>query len=250
MDEHEKEQIERFRAWWSEYGTVVVAGIVVAVGGMFGLNAYNDSKLAAQIEASELFESLVLHVTDGKLDAAESVADDLANDYANTTYAAQSRLAMARLYMDQNRDQDAADTLNELLAMNDNDELKNVARLRLAHILLYQDKPQEVVDLLADVDVGAFNGLYDEQRGDAFTALGQYEDAGDAYRRALADPSPNPVVDLALVQMKLVDLPATVVAEAATDEAQEIVEEATEEVTEELTEEVTEQPVVEGGESE
>lgn len=217
----EKEQLEEIRAWWSEYGTVVVAGVVVAVGAMFGLNAYNDSKLAAQVEASELFETLALHVTDGKLDDAESVADDLVNNYANTTYAAQSRLAMARLYMDQNRDQDAADTLIELLAMNDDDELKNVARLRLAHVLLYQDKPQEVVDLLADVNVGAFNSLYDEQRGDAYTALGQFEDAGDAYRRALADPSPNPVVDRALVQMKLVDLPATVVAEVAEEPAVE-----------------------------
>lgn len=226
----EKEQLEEIRAWWSEYGTVIIIGVVIAVGGLFGWNAYNDSKFEAQVEASELFETLALHVTDGKLDAAESVADDLANNYANTTYAAQSRLAMARLYMDQNRDQDAADTLNELLAMNDNDELKNIARLRLAHILLYQDKPQEVVDLLADVNVGAFNSLYDEQRGDAFTTLGQYEDAGDAYRRALADPSPNPVVDRALVQMKLVDLPATVVAE--------------------VTEEAAEEPEVEDGESE
>lgn len=214
----EKEQLEEIRAWWKEYGAMVIIGVVVAVGGMFGWNAYNDSKLATQVEASALFEALAEHVTAGRLDAAESVADDLVSDYANTTYAAQSRLAMARLYMDQNRDQDAADTLNELLTMKGNDELKNIARLRLAHVLLYQDKAQEVLDLLADVDVGAFNSLYDEQRGDAYTALGQYEKAGEAYRRALADPAPNPVVDRALVQMKLVDLPVTVAVEDGASE--------------------------------
>ena len=32
----------------------------------------------------------------GKLDEAESIADDLANNYANTVYAAQSKLSMAR----------------------------------------------------------------------------------------------------------------------------------------------------------
>ena len=220
----EKEQLEEIRAWWKEYGTMVIIGVVVAVGGMFGLNAYNDSKLTTQIEASELFETLALHVTEGRLDAAESVADDLGTNYANTTYAAQSRLAMARLYMDQNRDQDAADTLSELLAMSGNDALKNIARLRLAHVLLYQDKAQDVIDLLADVDVPAFNSLYDEKRGDAYTVLGQYEDAGEAYRRALADPAPNPVVDRAYVQMKLVDLPATVVADATEEAAQDVVE--------------------------
>jgi predicted negative regulator of RcsB-dependent stress response len=230
----EKEQLDEIRAWWSEYGKVVILGVVIAVGGLIGWNSYNDRLLATQVEASELFETLALHVTDGKLDDAEAVADDLVSNYANTTYAAQSRLAMARLYMDQNRDQDAADALNDLLAMGENDELKNVARLRMAHVLLYQDKPQDVVDLLTDLDVGAFNALYDEQLGDAYTSLGDFESAGDAYRRALADPSPNPVVDKGLVQMKLVDLPETVVAEAS----------------EEPVDEAVEEPAIEDGESE
>ena len=208
----EKEQIEELRAWWSEYGRYVIAGVVIAVGGLIGFNQYTGHKLAAQVEASELFESLAENVVGGKLDEAESIADDLANNYANTTYAAQSRLAMARLYMDKNRDQDAADVLTELLAMRGNDALKNVGRLRLAHVLLYQDKPQEVADLLEGVEVVAFAALYDELLGDAYAALGRTADAGDAYRRAMADPSPNPTIDRALVQMKLVDLPEVVVA--------------------------------------
>ena len=211
----EKEQIEELRAWWTEYGRYVIAGVVIAVGGLIGFNQYTGHKLAAQVEASELFESLAVNVVDGKLDEAESIANDLANNYANTTYAAQSRLAMARLYMDKNRDQDAADVLTELLAMRDNDALKNVGRLRLAHVLLYQDKPQEVADLLEGVEVVAFAALYDELLGDAYAALGRTADAGDAYRRAMADPSPNTTIDRALVQMKLVDLPEVVVAKIA-----------------------------------
>lgn len=209
----EKEQIEEMRAWWSEYGTVVIAGIVIALGGLFGFNYYNDSQLAAQVEASGLFEELAEHVGSGDVDNAEAVADRLASDYTATPYAGQSRLAMARLYMDQNRDQDAADVLAELLAMSGNEELKNVGRLRLAHVLLYQEKAQEVVDLFAGVEVSAYAGLYDEALGDAYVMLGDYANAGDAYRRALADPSPNPVVDRAFVQMKLADLPETVAIE-------------------------------------
>ena len=97
--------------------------------------------------------------------------------------------------------------------MQDHEELKNIGRLRLAHVLLYQDKPQEVVDLLVAADVAAFAGLYDELLGDAYAALGDSESAGDAYRRAMADPSPNSPIDRALVQMKLVDLPEAIVAE-------------------------------------
>ena len=201
----EKEQLEEMRAWWTVYGRYVIAGVVIAVGLLFGFNQYQSSKLAAQVEASVLYESLTVYVSDGDLDNAESIADDLASNYANTAYAAQSNLAMAKLYMDKNRDQDAADVLNELLLMRGNKALKQVGRLRLARILLYQDKPQEVVDLLADQDDAAFAGLFAEMRGDAFAALGQITAAGDEYRTALADASQT--INRGVVQMKLVDLP-------------------------------------------
>lgn len=206
----EKEQLEQMSAWWSEYGRYVIAGVVIAIVSLVGINRYNSSKLETQVAASGLYETLAEHVSTGDLDKAESVADDLANDYANTTYAAQSKLAMARLYMDKNRDEDAADVLRELLELSGNEELKHVGRLRLARILLYQDKPQDVLDLLAQQDAAAFNALNAELMGDAYLALDRIAEAGDAYRRALADPSQVPTTDRALVQMKLADLPVAV----------------------------------------
>lgn len=193
------------RAWWAEYGRYVIAGVVIAVGSLIGFNQYQNSKLAAEVEASVLYEELAGYVASGDLDDAENIAAELATDYANTAYAAQSRLTMARLYMDKNRDQDAADALSELVAMRGNRELRHVGRLRLARVLLYQDKAQEVIDLLATQKDEAFAGLYSEALGDAYAALGQIEEAGNAYRAALADTTQT--VDRALVQMKLVDLP-------------------------------------------
>jgi predicted negative regulator of RcsB-dependent stress response len=201
----EKEQIEEMKAWWAENGRYVIAGVVIAVGLIFGFNQYKANKLTAQIEASELFETLAEYVFDGDLQEAESVADELANNYANTSYAAQSKLAMARLYMDNNQDQDAADKLNELLAMRGNGALKHVGRLRLARILLYQDKNQKVLELLADQDNEAFVALYAEVRGDAHAALGQIESANEAYQTAMADVTQT--VNRGLVQMKMLDLP-------------------------------------------
>ena len=242
----EKEQIEEMRAWWSEYGKVVIAGVVIGVAGLIGFNQYNASQLESQVAASELYETLVGHVVDGDLDGAEFVADDLVANYADTAYAAQSKLALARLYMDQNRDQDAADTLRELLAMGANEGLQNIGRLRLARVLLYQDKAQEVVDLLEGVDAPSFAALSNETLGDAYAVLGDYKQAADAYNRALTDPSPSPTVDRALVQMKLIDLPEVVVAEAA--EPDVVAEPEAPEQSEEPA--TAEEAVAEDGESE
>jgi predicted negative regulator of RcsB-dependent stress response len=242
----EKEQIEEMRAWWAEYGKMVIGGIVIGIAALIGFNQYNANTLATQIEASERFETLVGHVVDGDVDAAKFVADDLVANYSDTTYAAQSKLALARLYMDQNRDEDAAETLRQLLAMSADENLQSIGRLRLASVLLYQEKAEEVVTLLADSDSPAFAGLTDETLGDAYTALGEYEKAADAYNRALADPSPSPSVDRALVQMKLTDLPQVVVAEA--DDAEAPAEDSVAE--DEAAEESAEETAPEEGDSE
>ena len=61
----EKEQIEEIRAWWAEYGRYVIAGVVIAVGLLFGYNQYESSKLSAEVAASVLYESLALNVGEG-----------------------------------------------------------------------------------------------------------------------------------------------------------------------------------------
>lgn len=217
----EKEQIEKMREWWAENGRYVIGGIIIGAGLLFGWNQYQNSKLNAQMDASRLFETLAEHIAAGELDDAQATADGLASNFANTSYAAQSKLAIARLYMDKNRDQDAADVLTELLELRGNDELKYVGRLRLAKIRLYQDKAEDVIGILSGQDSAAFAALYAEARGDAYAALGRYEEAGNAYRQALEDPASAATIDRALVQMKLLDLPETtaVEVEAGSDEA-------------------------------
>jgi predicted negative regulator of RcsB-dependent stress response len=203
----EKEQIEQIRSWWSEYGGYVIIGVAAGALLLFGINYYQSSKLAGQLEASALYESLTNHVVDGKLDEAEAVADQLGTTFADTTYAAQAKLAIARLYMDKNRDQDAADVLNELLNSTGGEELKPIARLRLARILLYQDKPQEVIDLLEGQGDPAFAAAYGEALGDAYYALDRIADAQAAYQQVLMDPLSQGTVDQQLVQWKVLDLP-------------------------------------------
>lgn len=203
----EKEQLEQFRSWWSEYGAYVIGGIVIGAGLLIGINQYKAKQLEAKLAASAAFESLIEQVGDGDLDEAETIALQIQTDYAETTYAGQAGLAMARLYMDKNRDQDAADALRAVVESDAGDELRHVARLRLARIYLYQDKAQDVVELLTAEDTDAFAATYGEVLGDAYTALGRFTEAQDSYQKALLDPLSQGTVDQQLVQWKALDLP-------------------------------------------
>ena len=209
----EKEQIETMRSWWQENGRYIIGGIILGVGILVGWNQWKDYKLVTQLEASVLYETLSNEVSDSKLEAAETVANDLYENYSSTTYAALAKLAMARLYMDKSRTQDAVDTLKALLAINSNPKLHMIGRLRLAKIYLYQAKPQQVIDLLSNFEDSAFAARYNELLGDSHAALGQITEATAAYQRAITEDSMVPTINRAVIQMKIVDLPDEALAD-------------------------------------
>ena len=95
-------------------------------------------------------------------------------------------------------------------------------------ILLYQEKAQEVVDLVRDLPESAFSARFNEALGDAYFMLGQYSEAETAYLAAMNDDPLAPTVDVTMLQLKINDLPAPdqVAAAAAVDAVIDAAEEA------------------------
>lgn len=203
----EKEQLEQIRSWWSEYGGYIIGGLGLGIAILVGFNYYENSKREAQLASSALYERLTGHVVDGDLGEAERVTDQLATEYPGTSYAAQAKLALARLFMEQNRDQDAADVLQALVDSDADEATRNVGRTRLARVLLYQGDAQGVVDLLEGQASEAFAALWNDLLGDAYRELGRIEDAEAAYQAVMLDPMAQATVDQRLVQWKMLDLP-------------------------------------------
>ena len=223
-DLSEKEQLEEMRAWWSENGRFVITGVVLGVAIIFGFNQWRSSIENAQVEASNLYEEVMTAVGAGDADAAEFAANNLFDNYQRTVYPDQARLALARLYMDKGRDQDAADVLRPLVVEEDESEIQMVGRLRLAKVLLYQNKAEEVIELMEGRDAGGFTARYSEVLGDAYVATGDYAAAETAYLAALSDNQSVQTIDNNLIQLKINDLPdpdemaaATQALEAAID---------------------------------
>lgn len=214
----EEEQLEEFRAWWKEYGNYVIAGVVIAALGLYGINYKSSSTTDAQIQASVIYTDLTDEIVDEDLADAEKLAAQIAADYSDTPYLVQSKFAMARLYMDKNRDEDAANALRDILTMKDQPAVEPIARLRLAKILMYQDKPEDALATVADSGGEAFAARFAEVRGDAHVALGDFDAARAAYTAALQDTNASQTVDQNYIRLKLYDLPVEApVADASTD---------------------------------
>ena len=55
----EEQQVDAIKQFWKDYGTSIVVGAVVGLGGLYGWNTYSDMKVTAAEEASESFQSIV-----------------------------------------------------------------------------------------------------------------------------------------------------------------------------------------------
>jgi predicted negative regulator of RcsB-dependent stress response len=220
VDEYlsEKEQIERIRQWWSENGRSVITGLVLGFGALFGWRAYVDYRENMLANASAAYEDLVDAVDAKERDRALELATQIEDEYARTPYAMQASLVLARMYMEADEPEQAANELQKVVDRARDAELANIARLRLARVRLYQQQADVALKTLGEEMPGEFAPLFHEARGDALLALGRADEARAQYEQALAGLEPG-LANRALIEMKLNDIaapPADAPAEQAT----------------------------------
>ena len=209
MDEFlsEKEQIQYIREWWQENRSYILTALIIVIGGITGNNTWKSSVIEKQLSASSLYESLAVEISENNLEAGEMIADQINEDYSDTVYYEKAQLAMAYFYMSQSRDEDAANSLRNILSKSSDSELSLIAEMRLAKIMLYQKKYQEVIDMLKGNIGHAFETKYSELLGDAYFGLEEFDKAEFAYMAALKNTNQAQIVDASLIQMKINDLP-------------------------------------------
>lgn len=204
MDEYlsEKEQIQKIRQWWSENGAFVIAGLVLGIGGLTGWNFWQSWQLSQAEEAAAIYQELVATVDGGDRESAMSGLDTLLADYGRTPYADQGRLMIARLNVEQGDLATAAELLQALVDGTRDQELERIGRVRLARVLIADERADEALDAL-DLDrAGIFMARFHELRGDILADRGETEAAREEYGLALADAASG-VVDAQAVRLKL-----------------------------------------------
>ena len=198
----EEEQIESIKKWWKENGRAVIAGAVLGLGGIFAWQAWTGHKADLGEQASERFEQLLESLQAGRADSAEKQADALITDFGSTSYALLGALSDARAKLAQKDIAAARARLEWVITNSTDDPLREIARLRLARILLNEGDLDDAEELARAYTVTSYAGEYAELEGDIAAARDDKSAAAKAYRRALE----NNVSNAATVQMKLDDL--------------------------------------------
>jgi predicted negative regulator of RcsB-dependent stress response len=200
----EEEQVEALKKWWSENGKSVVAGVVLGLGGVFGWQAWTQHQKSVSEEASEMYQALSQSMTMNAFKDAESQAKSLLTQHGGSTYAVFAALDLAKVKLAQG---EMAEVKTQLQWVIDNagvNSLRQVARLRLARVLLGEGDFDAASAVIAQATTDSYRGDFAELRGDIALAKGDAASARASYQEALE----NEVGNMAVVQMKLNDLAA------------------------------------------
>ena len=177
----EDEQVERLKQWWQKNGTSVIAGVVIGVGVIVGVNLWRGHVQSQAEEASARYTQLLT------LEGEESKAlgSELMTEYSSTPYAALAALYLAKISYAEG-DRNTAESM--LKWAMDNAKLvsnRHAAKLRLARVYLEADRVDEAEHLVNVQQYDGFESEYKELKGDIAMLRGDATQARAAYEEAL-----------------------------------------------------------------
>jgi predicted negative regulator of RcsB-dependent stress response len=201
------EQLEAVKHWFTEYAPWLTGGVLVGAAVFFGMQYFHKYTNDRGLKAAAEFSAMTAALQTNDHEKSRRIAETLIKDYANSPYADQAQLTLARLDVDENHLDKAIAPLTQVMNDSKDAELRQIARLRLARVLTDQGKSDEAVKLLADPIPAAFAAPYHEVRGDAYLAKKDIAHAVTEYQQALAAADAGGI-SASLLELKLQDLGA------------------------------------------
>lgn len=189
-DLEEQEQLDDLKAWWASNGKYVSAAVVALAIVVVGVQGWRWYQTRMSEQASVLYQAVSEAAHGNDPAKAKDPASELVARYGGTAYAPRAALLYAKLLYDANDKTAAKAQLQWVIDHADEDELKAIARYRLAQVLLDDKQYDEALKTLDAKTDDAFAGIYADLKGDVLAAAGKVADARTAYQVALSKLDP------------------------------------------------------------
>ena len=185
LDLEEQEQVAELKAWWTQHGNrilAVVIAVAVAVVGWQGWRWYEHGQAA---QASVLYDTLSKAAQAGDAKALRDAAGTLVESYPRTLYASMGALLAAKFYFERNDLKNAKAQLQWVIEHSPAEDFRDLARLRLAAVLVDEKAYDEALKLVDAPHAPAYDAQYAALKGDVLVAKNQLAEARAAYQAAL-----------------------------------------------------------------
>jgi len=185
-DIEEQEKLEDLKAFWKRWGNLISGTVIAICVAYIAVQGWRWWQQRQAEEASVLYGAVAGAVRGTDLPKARDAMAQLSSKFAGTGYAPRAALLYAKTLWDSGDKAGARTQFNWVIENAREDELKAVARYRLAEALLDEKQYDQALAALDARHPDAFAGLYADLRGDALAAAGRIPEAKTAYQAALA----------------------------------------------------------------
>jgi len=202
LDLQEQEQVEALKAWWKDNGKWLLLVLTLVLGVFAATKGWHTYKDRQASEAATLFAELNKQVSSKDAKRINDAAAAVIDKYGSSAYATRAALLAAQINIQAKDVAHARTQLQWVIDHAGEAALKDVARLKLASLLLDEKSYAEALALLEATHPDSFNGLYADLKGDVLNAQGKTEEARIAYQLAFEKTdAKSPYHNL--IQMKL-----------------------------------------------
>ncbi len=185
FDLEEQEQLAALKAWWQENGSLVITAVTIVLFAFAAWQGWNYYQRDQAVQASSLYDVVQQAARANDLKRVREGAGEIIERYPRTAYAAMAALVSAKAHF-QGGDLKTARAQLAWVAENARDEgLQDIARLRLASVMLDEKAYDDALKALDAKHGAAFDALFLLARGDVLVAAGKKEEARGAYAAAL-----------------------------------------------------------------
>ncbi len=185
LDLEEQEQVAELKAWWQQHGTLIVAAIVALALALAGWQAWRWYQASQATRAGVLYDALGRGAAAGDAKAVRDASGALIESYSGTLYATMGALTAARFYFDHDDAKSAKLQLQWAVEHSPSDDFRDLARLRLAALLVEEKAYDEALRELEQAHGAAYDAQYAALKGDALVAKNDAAQARAAYKLAL-----------------------------------------------------------------
>ncbi len=184
LDLQEQEQLDALKAFWNKQGNLITWTLVLVLGAFAAWNGWNYWQRDQALKAGSMFEELDRAAAAGDADKAGRVFADLKQRFAGTAFAQQGALTAAKVQAAKGQTDAAKASLSWVAENGVEEEMRTIARLRLAAVQADAKQYDEALKTLDAAKAEGFEALVADRRGDVLLAQGKKPEARAAYQAA------------------------------------------------------------------
>ena len=184
-DLEEQEQLSAMKAWWDKYGNLITTVVAVIALGVLAWQGWSWYQRTQNDKATAMYGEVFMAAQAGDTAKLQQAANQLTTEFPGHLQASLGALLAAKADIDKKDEKSARVKLTWVIEHSKEVLVKDLARLRLAALLLDEKSYDEALKQLEGGVTQELAARFAELRGDVLVEQNKLDAAKQAYKQAL-----------------------------------------------------------------